>query len=181
MAAFDADVRVAQRLAARQGVTLRSIVFPRNQYAAEHLEICRQRGLTAFRGNPAPWAYAATAGAGQTMARRGLRLIDAHTGVLGPLTTSARRDGGMVNIAASRFLRPNAGRLGRLHPWHLRVIKRGMTHAARQGGVFHLWWHPHNFGRNLDGNLNGLAQVITHFRRLADAEGMVSCSIEDLA
>lgn len=173
-AVFEADLRAAQVLAVRQGVSLRSIVFPRNQYAAEHLAICRKLGLAVFRGNPSAWAYRPTRGAEQTMTRRGLRLLDAHTGLLGALSAIPGTEEGLTDVPASRFLRPNAGRLAPAHPWHIRTILRGMTSAARRKEVYHLWWHPHNFGRDLEANMAGLRQIISRYQRLNEAYGFRS-------
>jgi peptidoglycan/xylan/chitin deacetylase (PgdA/CDA1 family) len=101
---FEADLRAAQRLAVRKGITLRSIVFPRNQFAPEHLDICRRLGIAAYRGNPAAWAYRAAKGSEQTALRRAMRLADAYTGLLGAQTF--KRSGGVpANVPASRFLR----------------------------------------------------------------------------
>lgn len=161
-------------------MTIRSIVFPRNQYAAAHLDICARNGITAYRGNPSAWAYRPVKGAGQTLLRRGLRLADAHSGLLGHQTyapeTSAFR-----NVPASRFLRPKAGRLARVHPLHLRAVKAGMTQAARTGRGWHLWWHPHNFGVNTLDNLAALGQILAHFQRLKGNHGMVSRAMGDAA
>ncbi|WP_417525544.1 polysaccharide deacetylase family protein [Marinovum sp.] len=167
---FVADLDAACKVAARRGITLRSIVFPRNQYAAAHLDALRPRGIRRYRGTPQAWAYRPAAGPGQTLPRRALRLLDAHTGVLGP---HLYRPGG-DNVPASHFLRPRAGRLAALHPRHLSVIERAMTRAARSGAGFHLWWHPHNFGAETEANLAGLDRLIAHFKRLQGDYGMVS-------
>ncbi len=167
---FAADLDAACRVAAARGITLRSIVFPRNQYGPAHLEIIRHRGIRRYRGNPAAWAYRPAAGAGQTLPRRLMRLVDAHTGVLGP---HLYRPGG-DNVPASHFLRPRAGRLAALHGRHLSVLERAMTRAARTGAGVHLWWHPHNFGADLAANLAGLDRILSHFARLRDEYGMVS-------
>lgn len=183
LAAFEADLLAAQALAKRRGVALRSIVFPRNQYDQKHLEICRKVGITSFRGNPTSWAYRPTAGAKQTFARRGLRLLDAHTGILG-----SHQHQGVVgddqsprDIPASQFLRPCSGRLAALHPLHLSTLKRAMTQAAISSSIFHLWWHPHNFGRDLESNLAALRQVVRHALQLRDSHGMQSANMADLA
>jgi peptidoglycan/xylan/chitin deacetylase (PgdA/CDA1 family) len=178
--AFEADLRAAQRLASRRGVTLRSIVFPRNQFGPEHLEVCKRQGLTTYRGNPEGWAYRAAKGAEQTPLRRALRLADAYTGFLGPLTFG-RAGGVLENVPASRFLRPCAGRLAPFHQSHIATIRREMSAAAQSGAGYHLWWHPHNFGRNLEANLDGLRQIISHFRQLRDAFGMASRTMADFA
>lgn len=168
--AFAADLDAACAVAARRGVTLRSIVFPRNQYGDGHLEVIWQRGIRRYRGNPGAWAYRPAAGAGQTLPRRLLRLVDAHTGLLGPHLYEPGGD----NVPASHFLRPRARRLAALHDSHLAMIERAMTRAAHACRGFHLWWHPHNFGADPAINLAGLDRILAHFTRLRDGYGMVS-------
>src|SRR5690606_37691983 len=80
--AFEADLGAALEIASRHGIDIRSIVFPRNQYSSDHLDVCRQRGIRSYRGNPKSWAYEATGKVGQTKVRRAFRLADAHTGFL---------------------------------------------------------------------------------------------------
>jgi len=177
-AAFEADIVAAKKLAAARRIDLRSIVFPRNQFAVEHLETCAKHGITHYRGNPRPWAYQAAKGAEQTSMRRALRLLDAYSGALGSQAFESDTDQ-PKDVPASRFLRPCAGRLAPLHPLHIATIKRGMTAAAQEGKGYHLWWHPHNFGQNLEANLDGLGQIITHFLTLRDRFGMQSFAMGD--
>jgi len=174
--AFEADIIAAKKLAVARGIELRSIVFPRNQFAAQHLKICAKHGITNYRGNPSPWAYRAAKGAEQTSMRRALRLLDAYSGVLGSQAFEVS-DGQPKDIPASRFLRPCAGRLAAFHSLHIATIKRGMTVAARERKGYHLWWHPHNFGQNLAANLEGLDQIIKHFVNLRDRFGMQSAAM----
>ena len=68
-----------------------------------------------------------------------------------------------TNVPASHFLRPCSGQLGKAHPLHLKMIKRNMTRAAKKGRGYHLWWHPHNFGQDIDANINALKQILSHF------------------
>ena len=176
--AFVADLNAARNVATHRGITLKSIVFPRNQYDESHMEICRASGLTAWRGNPSSWAYKATDGSGQTLARRGLRLVDAHSGILGAQSYTPE-GGAFKNVPASQFLRPKAGRLAPLHPLHIATILRGMTRAAKAGGGYHLWWHPHNFGLDTQENMSVLSKIISHFQRLQAEYGMVSKRMDD--
>lgn len=168
--ALDADLAAARALAGARGIVLRSIVFPRNQYDDTALRIARKHGLTRYRGNPPGWAYRPGPGRDQHLARRALRLLDAHAGLLGPHLHAPGGD----NVPASHFLRPCAGRLAALHPRHLSVIESAMTRAARQGLAFHLWWHPHNFGLRTEANLAALDRLLAHFHRLQGEYGMVS-------
>lgn len=178
--ALRADLNAARFLAERRGLMLKSIVFPRNQYSDESLAVCKEIGLTHFRGNAKGWAYRSLPGAGQTRPRRALRLLDAYSGALGAQLCEPVPRNGLVDVPASRFLRPCAGRLAPLHPLHIGTIKRGMTAAAELGKGYHLWWHPHNFGRELEANLQGLAQILGHFRALRDRFGMQSCAMADI-
>jgi len=168
---FAADIDAALQVAAARDIAIRSIVFPRNQYASPHLDVIKARGINRYRGNQRAWAYRSVAGAGQTLPRRFMRLVDAHAGVLGPHLYQPN-DG--PDVPASQFLRPSAGRLQPFYPMHIARIERAMTQAARTGNGFHLWWHPHNFGLNTQANLTGLDRVIACFARLRDTYGMVS-------
>ena len=176
--AFAADLEAARSVAAQRGISLHSIVFPRNQYKKDYLDICRAAGLSAWRGNPSSWAYRATDGQGQTLARRGLRLIDAYSGILGAQTYTPEK-GEFRNVPASQFLRPRAGRLAAAHPAHIATVLRGMTRAAKTGRGYHLWWHPHNFGVNTSENMAALSEIIAHFQRLQGEYGMMSSSMGD--
>ena len=51
--AFRADLVAAIKAAERRGLLISSIAFPRNQMSGAHLRICRELGLTAFRGTEA--------------------------------------------------------------------------------------------------------------------------------
>ena len=37
-----------------------------------------------------------------------------------------------------------------------------MSAAARRGNDYHLWWHPHNIGRDPEPNLAGLERLLAH-------------------
>jgi peptidoglycan/xylan/chitin deacetylase (PgdA/CDA1 family) len=178
LASFEADLAAAKVLVDRRGEALKSIVFPRNQFSSAHLEICARQGITHYRGNPHGWAYRAVKASEQTQAKRALRLIDAYSGVLGAQTFVPRLNG-LVDVPASRFLRPCTGKLAAFHPLHISMIKRSMTEAAKAGRGYHLWWHPHNFGWNLDANMDGLRLIIDHFAALRDRHGMTSVAMRD--
>lgn len=175
-AAFEADIVAAKKVAKARGIDVKSIVFPRNQFSADHLDVCARHGITRYRGNPANWAYRAAKGSEQTHARRALRLIDAYSGTLGSQSFAVSK-ASPNNVPASRFLRPCAGRLAKLHPFHIATIKRGMTAAARSNRGYHLWWHPHNFGRGLEANMAGLKEVAAHLAKLQDQFGMRSMTM----
>lgn len=181
--AFRHDLQAAVQVAREQGLELRSLVFPRNQYNAAYLSICQELGITSYRGNEASWIYKERSEEQQSLYKRGARLLDAYLDLSGPncyeLADLAKTF--PYNIPASRFLRPWSARLRPLEGLRLRRILRGMEHAAKHGQVFHLWWHPHNFGANLPENLAVLRRIAQHYQQLHEAYGLESQTMGDLA
>jgi len=86
----------------------------------------------------------------------------------------------LTNVASSRFLRPYNRQLVPLDGLRMRRITRAMRTAAVNGGTFHLWWHPHNFGVNLDANMTFLTNVIDYYQRLASELGMQNKAMSEL-
>jgi hypothetical protein len=76
-----------------------------------------------------------------------MRLLNHYVPITGHHTYTIAQvaaGGAPYNVAASRFLRPYAPRLRAIEPLRRARIKDSMTHAAKRGEIFHLWWHPHN-------------------------------------
>jgi hypothetical protein len=178
--AFRADLAAAQAAALRRGITLSSIALPRNQLSERHLDVCREIGLRAFRGNEPTWFHQACPDAERRMLARGFRLADTYISVAGAQDHEPIIRHGMVNVPASRFLRPTHG-TDPLRWLRLRRITSAMETAARRGTVYHLWWHPHNFGRDLQDNLAFLTDILDHFRKLQDRYAMRSMSMAAVA
>lgn len=180
---FRHDMQAAVQVAAAQSMALKSLVFPRNQYNAEYIATCQELGFTSYRGNEQSWIYKERSEEQQAMYKRGARLLDAYMNLSGQHTArwSDMAASFPFNIPASRFLRPWSGRLKALEGLRLRRILNGMEHAARSGEVFHLWWHPHNFGVNLAENMAVLRQIAERFQRLNAQYGLESLTMEEVA
>lgn len=180
---FEADLEAAHKAAKAMGVGLKSLVFPRNQFNPSYLAICHRRGITAFRGNEANWLHEARSGDKESLVRRGARLLDTWLDLTGPNCHPwpAKEPGMPVDIPASRFLRPWSPRFRPLDRLRLKRITRAMDHAARTGSIFHLWWHPHNFGAHTERNMAFLHQVLGHFNRLRKKYGMLSLTMGGVA
>jgi hypothetical protein len=88
---------------------------------------------------------------------------------------------GICELSASHFLRPYSPKIEAFDWLRLARLKEAMTAAAHAGGVLHLWWHPHNFGRNTEQNLVFLESLLKHFRVLQDKFGMTSVNMRDFA
>jgi hypothetical protein len=184
-ATFRADLEAARALAEAHGIALRSIVFPRNQSGPAYLGVLREVGLDAYRGNPPGRLWQVEDGAaGRRPMRRFGRLLDAHLPVSGDDTQGwgeVVETGGLANVRAGRFLRPCDPRLAAFEPLRRRRITASLERAARARRLYHLWWHPHNFGAHLRESLDTLRHVLDTFARLRDDEGMVSLTMAGAA
>ena len=56
-----------------------------------------------------------------------------------------------------------------------------MLNAAKTGNGFHLWWHPHNFGRNLSKNMAFLTCILNYYRVLNAEYGMDSLNMSEIS
>lgn len=177
---FRADLAAAKAVAKRRSVELKSIAFPRNQYANPYLAVCQELGISSFRGNENAWFHRATAGDKQSLPMRAARLADSYISIGGAHVHRPKTTAGILNIASSRFLRPVRPD-GRLEDLRLRRILAAMDKAASQDLVFHLWWHPHNFGVNLEANLSFLSAILDHYAVLKERTGMRSMTMTAIA
>jgi peptidoglycan/xylan/chitin deacetylase (PgdA/CDA1 family) len=183
VADFENDLEAAKRVAARHGIDLTAIVFPRNQYTGEHVAACRRQGIRAFRGNPKAAPYLPRTEDATTPWTRLARLADAYVELVPTEKLLSRPvdEGGIVNVPASRFLRPVSRLDRRLSRLRLRRIRDEMTRAAEQGACYHLWWHPHNFGRHTEENFALLDGIVSHFENLRQRHGMASMNMTEAA
>lgn len=168
IAAFRADLAKATEVAQEHGFTMQSIVFPRNQINLQYLSSCLDYGIRAYRGTEYHWIYQARTSQQQHWLIRAWRLLDAYLNTTSHHCTTlfdiARSK--PYNISASRFLRPYNPRIHWLEPLRLQRIKSSMAYAAQHGKVFHLWWHPHNFGIYQEENLAFLRQIFEFYIKL---------------
>ena len=56
-----------------------------------------------------------------------------------------------------------------------------MDDAALNKKVFHLWWHPHEFGLNSYENMRFLKRILRHYLKLKKEHGMLSLNMGELA
>ena len=112
------------------------------------------------------------------------RLLDAYINLSGHniYDWKSLSNGALLyNIPASRFLRPYSHKLKRLEGLRLQRILKDMTAAAKKGAIYHLWWHPHNFGINLQQNLRFLRSILNHYQQLQRAYGFESLTMSEVA
>ncbi len=176
-AQFSADLDSACRIAQARGIELRSIVFPRNQVNRELFPALKMHGITSFRGTARSWLHDASSFARQRLPyKRALRLADAYLPLFGSdvVNWPAEAADNLYEVHASRYFRPYASGLAGLA---LRRIEQGMEEAARTGRIYHIWFHPEDFGLYPNENLALFTQVLKHYTQLRDRYGMRSLSM----
>lgn len=172
---FDADLKAAITIARRDNTGLKSLVFPRNQINPEYLDILLSNGISVYRGNPSSWIYKPRRFSAEVPFIRFCRLLDTYLPISGSNTYLVKKeDSGLVNIPASRFLKPYDTRFSWLEKLRMNRIRNEMTKAAQKNQMYHLWWHPHNFGMNLEENICFLTELLKHYRYLNQQYGFSS-------
>ena len=148
----------------QHGFNTRSFIFPRNQTRNSYLEICKRYGVMSYRGNETNWIYEASNFKSQNLVKRVARILDHYVNVTGHHTFKFNEidKDPIINLPSSRFLRPYNKKLKGIEPYRLERIKKSLTYAAKKGEVYHLWWHPHNFGVNIEENLAFLRKILEH-------------------
>jgi hypothetical protein len=56
-----------------------------------------------------------------------------------------------------------------------------MSRAAERKQLYHLWWHPHDFGARPDENFAVLIRILERFAALRKRHGMESVSMLEAA
>lgn len=182
MEQFRADLKACQRLALEKfDIKLGTLVFPRNQYDNEAILVAVEEGFDTLRSNPSDWFWRHTEERSivKKLFRTGDTLISIGKDSFYPLPV-IQKGNGPVLLPTSRLLRPFVGNKI-AHQRRMSRIKSEMQKSAEKGMVYHLWWHPHNFGHFTQENLNYLQELLVFFQRLRDDYGMVSLTMKETA
>jgi peptidoglycan/xylan/chitin deacetylase (PgdA/CDA1 family) len=181
--AFKEDLSAAIQIASKKKIELKSFVFPRNQYNEDYINICKEMGFTSFRGNEKSWLFSSETRGPFMIFRRPFRLLDSYINLSGHNCYSFdyMKRSPILNISSSRFLRPFSKRLKAIEKLRLKRITDSMSFAAKKGLVYHLWWHPHNFGINQSENFSFLENILKHYKKLNTEFDFESVSMQQLA
>ncbi len=176
---FEADIKQCSVLANEIGVTLKSIVFPRNQINQEYLPICEKYGVLSIRTNPKKWF---DFNSGNQLFKKIVRSLDCYLPICNTLVSLEHlnsKESGLFFIQFSRLLKPVSG-IPFANKFKIHRIKGEMTRAAKQGLSYHLWWHPHNFGENPNKAMIELQKIVKHYVHLKDTYGMQCFNMDNL-
>lgn len=179
---FSIDLDAAIKIANRHSHKIDSIVFPRNQVNESYLQTCFKKGITSYRGNEKGFVYQMKTNEKNKYIKRAIRFLDRYINLVGHQTYKLpiQQDYYPLNIRGSKFLVPYSKKLAWLDNRRLKRILNSMTYAAKKGEVYHLWWHPHNFGVNLTKNIAFLRDVLEHFVYLRATYGFESKNMKEI-
>lgn len=178
---FEADIKTAQEEANKMNVSLKTIIFPRNQIPTSYHDVCAKYGFTHIRGNEESLLYKSETTPSKYDIKRILRLFDCYFNITGHHTYKAPKRGVLIDVTASRFLRAYNNTLKLFEPLKIKRIMDDIKYAAKHGEIYHLWWHPHNFGINTNENILQLENICNFFSEMRDKYGMNSkfmCEID---
>ncbi len=179
---FREDIKTACKLATENDITIRSLVFPRNQFNEDYLSVCNEFGITSVRTSPDIWYWAYSESAGG-MLKRFFRAGDAYLKIQ-PIKTQylrdIRTDQLPLHLPATRLYRAWRPKHAVENKLKMRRILNEMTNAAKKGAYYHIWWHPHNFGFQPNECLAELYTIINHFKVLKDKYGFRSMNMGEI-
>tara|TARA_B110000003_G_C16618896_1_gene522336 strand:+ start:582 stop:1559 length:978 start_codon:yes stop_codon:yes gene_type:complete len=181
---FEDDVKAAVYIAKKSDIKLKSYVFARNQLNPQYLKVLKKYGFTSYRGNESKWFYNKNKKSNNTIIARMFRGIDHYINVTGHNTYSLKecKNGkDLYKIPSSQFLRINNGNFAILNELKLKRVKNSMKYAAINDRLFHLWWHPHNFGNDIEYNMDFLRKILSYYNVLKDKYNFQSLNMGEIS
>jgi peptidoglycan/xylan/chitin deacetylase (PgdA/CDA1 family) len=181
---FKADLNSAIGIAADRGIQFRSIVFPRNQVNPEYDRAVLDAGIVCYRGSEHGWMHRGITREERTLGLRLARIADTYIDISGNRIVhwnDILEPSGLCNVRASRFLWPYRPGLKGLEEKRLKRTIDQVKLAALEDAVFHIWFHPHNFGIHLEQNLKILEAILQAFAFARERYGMRSLSMDSVA
>ncbi len=162
---FRVDLLKACEIAGKNGVELKSLVFPRNQFNKEYLSVCLEVGITSIRSSPDIWYWSPATGS--SFMKKFFRAGDAYVSFQ-PIKPIYLKDitsekGLPLHLPSTRLYRPWKPSYTVQNRFKISRILNEMTEAAKRNAYYHLWWHPHNFGNHPAQCMQELEQIIGHF------------------
>ena len=181
---FSADLHAMRTICDGYIEPMKSIVFPRNQVNEAYFMACQKAGFVCYRGNELHELYNPkkfTKKDRLTLGPR--RWLDSYINLTGNhmVRLEEMKENAFINVRASAFLRPYNSLLRAFEKRKIQRIKESMLAAAKEGAFYHLWWHPHNFGKHTDKNLAMLEELLQYFQELQKDYQFQSYSMHEVA
>lgn len=178
---FENDLKAFRKQLLNKSEESYSLVFPRNQYNKSYLEICSRFNVKIVRTNPKSWFWNELTK--ETLTKKVFRTLDCYIPIsktIYPINDVVEDEQSkVVLLPASRFLKP-VSKFGFLNKLRLHRIKNEMTKAAKENKMYHLWWHPHNYGNHPEQSIKDLKSIIDHYIFLSKKYKMESLNMIDI-
>jgi len=159
-----AEMRECVEIAEDRGVSVDSVVFPRNYVG--HRDVLAAYGVTSYRGTkPRRWYDRGPLGSAA-------KLLGWPTGAVSPTMVTPEIDEyGLVNVPASLYLFGFEGRARSLVERAtgdpvVEMARRGIDRASTGDGVFHMWLHPNNLTDERD--FDRMEAILEHLAAVRD-------------
>lgn len=158
------------------GVRPRSFIFCRQAIA--HLELLRDRGIHAYRGD----APVLSSRLKMKIPRAVLRIMEERNTWVPPVVWPEETIPGLWNIPASLSLYPIGRSRTRIVPLRTRLqrFQQGLDLAMRSRGVFHYWFHPDQLAEAPEG-LALLDSILDRLVRAREAGDIEVLTMADIA
>lgn len=142
---FEDDIIEVSKVSKDLSIEFKSIVFPRNQFREDNLRTLKRYEYTHFRNVLDKWYLKTNKYSNESVLKRFvLRLFE-----LFPLKRDViiKDSNGITSISDSRFFRFfSSSFLERVISFfYYRILKYEMKKTFDRGGLYHVWFHPHNF------------------------------------
>jgi peptidoglycan/xylan/chitin deacetylase (PgdA/CDA1 family) len=178
---FEDDLISFSKIAKKNNTDIRSIVFPKNQINEKYLALCEKHGIKTYRGTEKSFLYQPRSENATSLLQRVFRFLDSYVNITGyniykPQDLAVE---GIVNLPSSRFLRPFNQKLCFFEKMKVRRITKGIRKAAITNSIYHLWWHPHNFGKDIDKNFENLEKIFFEFDGLSREFNLKSVTMSE--
>ena len=154
-----------------------SLVMPKNQVTVKVIDFAKEYGIKIIRVNPCNWLYSTRVhGSIESKVIRALRFLDAFLPVNEMFySRSYSLD---IHITEGNFhFRPNF-RFKLLNLIHFGRFKLLLFICRLKKRDVHMWSHPHNFGRDIEGSLRNYKRMLEYVLKLnaAGKIGLINMS-----
>jgi len=183
LSSFESDLKACISISNNKGFVPRSFIFPRHQLNKEYIATFPKYGIEIYRGTEKAWYNSPSKGDEEGILKRAFRFADYFVPMFSQHCQDIheiKTDHGLYQIRASRWLRPYSKKWENLDFLKIHRIKSQMSYAAKRGKVFHLWFHPHDIGSDIDKNFHYLEIIMLHFQKLQKKYGMKSLNFSDI-
>lgn len=174
--AVAADVQLAKATHEAQGVAFESFVFPCNCIGFRGM--LRDAGICVYRGHTRRWHD----GVRPHALWRLMNLVTHALGMRVPVVEAVQDEYGLVNVPDSMLLYHRQGLRRLITPWaQERMARRGLDAAARQGKIFHLWFHPSNIAWRMEEQCELLGRIAGYAQELITRGELENATMGELA